>query len=64
MLGGFRDVLPHKEEGTFDDGSLDPEVSQCIRNYLPTHFPELFSCSDAVHYEMEWSGILGFTKDR
>lgn len=64
VLGGFRDVVPHKEEGTFDDGHLDPWVSECIRSYLPNHFPELFSSRENVRVEMEWAGILGFTRDR
>eukprot|EP00197_Chlamydomonas_leiostraca_P013021 CAMPEP_0202867040 /NCGR_PEP_ID=MMETSP1391-20130828/8545_1 /ASSEMBLY_ACC=CAM_ASM_000867 /TAXON_ID=1034604 /ORGANISM="Chlamydomonas leiostraca, Strain SAG 11-49" /LENGTH=569 /DNA_ID=CAMNT_0049547043 /DNA_START=38 /DNA_END=1747 /DNA_ORIENTATION=- len=123
VIGGFRDVVPHREVGTYDDTlvGLDPHVSACLRTYLPTAFPDLFTISAAsgksgssshaadkaakrvaglslhelqavptkgsdhhhhghshghghgrghgaapveLQYELEWSGILGFTKDR
>ncbi|GAX84858.1 hypothetical protein CEUSTIGMA_g12279.t1 [Chlamydomonas eustigma] len=67
VLGGFRDVLPHREVGTFDDGRLDMTVSQSLRRYLPDRFPKIFDSSkggQAPVFEMEWSGILGFTEDR
>jgi len=77
VIGGFRDTLPHREVGTHDDGSLDPLVSAALRGYLPAHFPQHYAeagpgTTDTppgdgrlhVEYEMEWAGILGFTKDR
>ncbi len=67
VIGGFRDVLPNRETGVFDDGGLDPVVSQHLRAYLPQRFPSKFGMSplrSPPHFEMEWSGILGFTKDR
>ncbi|KAG1681200.1 hypothetical protein FOA52_015643 [Chlamydomonas sp. UWO 241] len=63
VLGGFRDVVPGMEEGTADDGALDPRVSDRIRGYLPDHFPGRFGDA-SPHVEMEWAGILGFTQDR
>ena len=62
--------------GTFDDGSLDPIVSQSLRAYLPERFPRLYGAGrpgvrgggklkgPPPKLEMEWSGILGFTSDR
>jgi hypothetical protein len=58
---------------------LDPHVSAALRSYLPETFPHWFCTADSaskagpgsksvtpfpLEYELEWSGILGFTRDR
>ena len=45
VIGGFRDITPHKEWGTTDDTAtgLDPAVSRALRAYLPTTFPGIFA---------------------
>ncbi|GLI60008.1 hypothetical protein VaNZ11_002070 [Volvox africanus] len=62
VVGGFRDVVPDLEWGVYDDASLRDRIRQELHAYLPEHFPRAFG--GGLNPEVEWSGILGFTRDR
>ncbi|KAH9475491.1 hypothetical protein JR316_0012602 [Psilocybe cubensis] len=62
ILGGGRYASEGrtKEVGVWDDSVLNPRVSNAIRTYLPVLFPDQFAKDG--EWEMEWSGIMAFTK--
>ncbi|GIL65538.1 hypothetical protein Vafri_19293 [Volvox africanus] len=62
VVGGFRDVVPDLEWGVYDDASLHERIRQELHAYLPKRFPGVFG--GGLNPEVEWSGILGFTRDR
>lgn len=64
VVGGFRDTVPGLEWGVYDDGSLDERIKKNLLSYLPSRFPDVFSGSQQLLPEVEWTGILGFTQDR
>ncbi|EUC59500.1 FAD-dependent oxidoreductase [Rhizoctonia solani AG-3 Rhs1AP] len=62
ILGGGREtVVPNHEINIADDSSLNPVVSQSLHNFLPRLYPGDFEESEP---EMEWTGIMGFTRSR
>ncbi len=60
VLGGMRWMTPTLEVGTDDDSVIEPTVSKGLREFLPQHFADL----RGVQVEQEWTGIMGFSKDR
>ncbi|KAH8091664.1 FAD dependent oxidoreductase [Cristinia sonorae] len=62
IFGGGREVtLP--EGGEYyvtDDSVVNPKVGQFLREFLPRTFPGRFELNNEP--EMEWTGIMGFTK--
>ncbi|KAG8751731.1 hypothetical protein FRC12_012290 [Ceratobasidium sp. 428] len=62
VLGGGRETaLPHHEFNVADDSTVHPGVSRTLRGFLPTLFPSDFEVAEP---EMEWTGIMGFTRTR
>ncbi|CUA68084.1 hypothetical protein RSOLAG22IIIB_03322 [Rhizoctonia solani] len=60
ILGGGRETaIPDHEYNIADDSSLNPVVSQSLRKFLPRLYPGDFEESEP---EMEWTGIMGFTR--
>ncbi|KAI9094679.1 FAD dependent oxidoreductase [Phlyctochytrium arcticum] len=59
ILGGMRYLAPDHDIGNNDEESLNPDVSAGLRSYLPAHFSGL---KDAK-VEMEWPGMMGFSRD-
>lgn len=61
VLGGMRNLTEGAEWNCKDDeGNPTAVVSESLRHYFQTHFPDLTS----VVVEQEWAGIMGFSKDR
>lgn len=61
VLGGCRWKAPCKEQPITDDSSIEPNISEGLREYLPENFPD--QCGEGVEIEYEWTGIMGFTED-
>ncbi|KDN49010.1 hypothetical protein RSAG8_02363, partial [Rhizoctonia solani AG-8 WAC10335] len=62
ILGGGRETaVPNHEYNIADDSSLNPVVSQSLRTFLPRLYPGDFEENET---EMEWTGIMGFTRSR
>ncbi|KIM44357.1 hypothetical protein M413DRAFT_379691 [Hebeloma cylindrosporum] len=66
ILGGARQRSGGDlEMGVTDDSELNPLVSRALRNFLPEFLPGQFDTSGgdgSDGWEMEWTGIMGFTK--
>ncbi|KAJ7625749.1 FAD dependent oxidoreductase [Roridomyces roridus] len=62
ILGGGREVGPGFEYNQTDDSVVDEPVGGVLRRFLPAVFPEQFE--DGVEPEMEWTGIMAYTKSR
>ncbi|KZP00147.1 FAD dependent oxidoreductase [Calocera viscosa TUFC12733] len=61
ILGGGRESSgPKYEFYTTDDSSINPEVSDTLRKFLPAVYPDQFE--KGKEPEMEWTGIMGYTK--
>ncbi|KAH7341127.1 FAD dependent oxidoreductase-domain-containing protein [Rhizoctonia solani] len=62
ILGGGRETaVPNHEYNVADDSSVNPVVSQNLRKFLPRLYPGDFEESEP---EMEWTGIMGFTRSK
>lgn len=59
-LGGARALEVGAAVGSTDDATLSDEVGGYLRKFLDEHFSSL----QPVEIEAEWTGILGFTRDR
>ncbi|KAJ1308166.1 hypothetical protein OPQ81_003882 [Rhizoctonia solani] len=59
ILGGSRKTLPEQGHNVVDDSIVDPIVGQSLRDFLPKIYPGEF---DESNVEMEWTGIMGFTR--
>ncbi|KAJ7509637.1 FAD dependent oxidoreductase [Mycena galericulata] len=60
ILGGGRDAAgPPFEVGTTDDSTVNPEVGNVLREFLPKMFPGLYV--EGREPEREWTGIMGYT---
>ncbi|KDR71753.1 hypothetical protein GALMADRAFT_253501 [Galerina marginata CBS 339.88] len=73
ILGGGRQFSGGKlEAGIADDSNVNPLVSKALRSFLPRFFPDQFVAPadnkkdeplpTEDPWEMEWTGIMGFTK--
>ncbi|KAF7307836.1 Gamma-glutamylputrescine oxidoreductase [Mycena kentingensis (nom. inval.)] len=63
ILGGGREAeAPRFEFGVTDDSSLGEHAGRVLRNFLPAVYPGKFE--QETEPEMEWTGIMGFTKSR
>ncbi|KAJ3317741.1 hypothetical protein HDU76_001072, partial [Blyttiomyces sp. JEL0837] len=60
VLGGMRYLAPNMDVGNADDASLNPKVSNGLRNYLQQNFDDL---SKNLSIDMEWAGIMGWSMD-
>ena len=58
-LGGARALEPDAAVGSTDDGSTSAVVGRYLRRFLAERFPRL-----EADVEAEWTGILGFTRDK
>jgi len=69
VLGGFRwrSEDPLKELGNFDDSTIDPTISQSLREFLSEFFDQPLTTDDDAMYpvevEYEWTGVMGYTAD-
>ncbi|CEL51577.1 hypothetical protein RSOLAG1IB_00112 [Rhizoctonia solani AG-1 IB] len=62
ILGGGRETaVPDHEYNVADDSTVNPIVSQSLRKFLPRLYPGDFEESEP---EMEWTGIMGFTRSK
>ncbi|KAG9102766.1 hypothetical protein FRC06_001173 [Ceratobasidium sp. 370] len=59
ILGGGRETVAQHEFNVADDSVIHPAVSKTLRGFLPTLFPSDFEVGGS---EMEWTGIMGFTR--
>ena len=57
ILGGRRYIDEHGEVG-YDDGFVNPKVSQALDDFAKETYPDLDYTVD-----QRWSGIMGFSKD-
>lgn len=68
ILGGARETTKDRGYGMYetDDSVLDPEASHGLRTFLghvfPGRFPSNEQHGNEDDVEVEWSGIMGFTK--
>ncbi|RPD57280.1 FAD dependent oxidoreductase [Lentinus tigrinus ALCF2SS1-7] len=63
ILGGGREsTRPKFELYTVDDASVNPVVGETLRKFLPAAFPGKYE--PGREPEMEWTGIMGYTKTR
>lgn len=61
ILGGAREAAqPQYELYEVDDSKLNPTVSSALRRFLQSVFPGKYEPDHEP--EVEWSGIMGFTK--
>ncbi|KAI0693386.1 FAD dependent oxidoreductase [Cerioporus squamosus] len=61
ILGGGREsTRPKFELYTVDDASVNPVVGDTLRKFLPAAFPGKYE--PGREPEMEWTGIMGYTK--
>ncbi|TRM58301.1 FAD dependent oxidoreductase [Schizophyllum amplum] len=61
IVGGGREVaVPTYETGIYDDSTMNEVVTAALRDVLPGLFPEKYE--KGREPEMEWTGIMGFTK--
>ncbi|KLO12711.1 DAO-domain-containing protein [Schizopora paradoxa] len=60
ILGGGREIEKDFELNETDDSIVNKQASKVLRAFLPAVFPGKFDKKDAP--EMEWTGIMGFTK--
>ncbi|TFK68906.1 FAD dependent oxidoreductase [Pluteus cervinus] len=61
ILGGGRESSgPAFELYQTDDSRLHPEVGEALRGFLPGAFPGKYD--EGTEPEMEWTGIMGYTK--
>ncbi|KAJ7617460.1 FAD dependent oxidoreductase [Mycena polygramma] len=62
ILGGAREVAPDFEFYQTDDSTVNDAVGLALRKFLPAVFPGKFAKDGQP--EMEWTGIMAFTKLR
>ncbi|KAG8999703.1 hypothetical protein FRB94_005956 [Tulasnella sp. JGI-2019a] len=61
ILGGGRESSgPNFEYNIADDSSVNSKVSATLRAFLPAAFPGQFD--NDTNPDMEWTGIMGFTR--
>ncbi|KAF8804190.1 FAD dependent oxidoreductase [Phlegmacium glaucopus] len=62
--GGRQNAGENMESGETDDGVLNERVSKALREFLPRWFPGKFEGGSQGEdgWEMEWTGIMGYTK--
>lgn len=64
ILGGGRNhAAPTFEFGIADDSSVNPNIGNYLRGFLPNWFPRYYGDMDDDDVKHEWTGIMGFTKD-
>ncbi|KAG9097630.1 hypothetical protein FS749_005870 [Ceratobasidium sp. UAMH 11750] len=61
ILGGGNESVAQHEFNVADDSTVHPIISKTLRSFLPTLFPSDFEVGEP---EMEWTGIMGFTRSR
>ncbi|CAE6442501.1 unnamed protein product [Rhizoctonia solani] len=59
ILGGSRKCVAQQGHNVSDDSIINPVVARSLREFLPTIYPEGF---EECNVEMEWTGIMGFTR--
>ncbi|CAK5283379.1 unnamed protein product [Mycena citricolor] len=62
ILGGGREVSEDFEFYNADDSTVDSRVGLALRKFLPAAFPGKYEGEGGP--EMEWTGIMGFTRLR
>ncbi|KAI8985631.1 FAD dependent oxidoreductase [Trametes punicea] len=61
ILGGGREsTRPNFELYVADDSVVNPKVGEALRKFLPAVFPGRYE--EGKEPELEWSGIMGYTK--
>ncbi|KAL1659566.1 FAD dependent oxidoreductase [Schizophyllum commune] len=61
IVGGGREAAaPTYETGIEDDSVTNPSVSRVLHDFLPEVFPGKYE--RGREFEMEWTGIMGFTR--
>ncbi|KAI5887510.1 FAD dependent oxidoreductase [Schizophyllum commune H4-8] len=61
IVGGGREATaPTFETGVEDDSVTNPAIGRVLRDFLPEVFPGKYE--EGREFEMEWTGIMGFTK--
>ncbi|KAF8609861.1 FAD dependent oxidoreductase [Ceratobasidium sp. AG-I] len=62
ILGGGREAaVPNHEYNVADDSTINPVISKVLDEFLPRLYPTDFENHEP---EMEWTGIMGFTRTR
>lgn len=65
IMGGGRNIAPEPFElDIADDSTLQPNVSEYLRTFLPENFGAIYKTPADVKIDFEWSGIMGFTHSR
>lgn len=60
VFGGGRWNAEGMELGVYDDSTTNAKVSQHLHTFLPKHWASLKNAK----VDQEWSGIMGFSRDR
>jgi glycine/D-amino acid oxidase-like deaminating enzyme len=59
VVGGMRWSVKGEEQGTLDDGTINPDVTANLLGYVRKHFPIL----RGQEFPHSWTGIMAGTKD-
>jgi len=59
VVGGMRWSVKGQEEGTLDDATVNPQVTENLLGYVARHFPSL----RGVPFPYAWTGIMAGTAD-
>jgi glycine/D-amino acid oxidase-like deaminating enzyme len=59
VVGGMRWSVKGQEEGTTDDGVVNPQITANLLGYVERHFPSL----RGVAFPHCWTGIMAGTDD-
>ncbi|EIN13046.1 DAO-domain-containing protein [Punctularia strigosozonata HHB-11173 SS5] len=62
ILGGAREFAEGHEVYVTDDSTVNADVGRALREFLPKVFP--FVYEKGREPEMEWTGIMGYTKSK
>ncbi len=58
-LGGMRWNVKGEEAGILNDGEVNAQITDHLREYLASHFPAIA----AAKLDRSWTGIMAGTKD-
>lgn len=59
VIGGMRWSVPGEEQGTLDDDTVNPIITQNLRDYVRRHLPALAE----QEFPHAWTGIMAGTPD-